>query len=105
MNREYKAALCYVGLYFTGIFFLAIEKNDEFIRKSAAQSFVLSITAVLLHNCLLLTPLIGEFFTTLFDILFAILLVFLIVKALKDVYFKVPIISDLSEKYVIHWFK
>ncbi len=105
MNREYKAALSYVGLYFTGLFFLAIEKEDEFIRKSAAQAFVLGVTAVLFHNFLLLTPLIGEFFAILFDILFIILLVFLIVKTLKSIYFKIPIISELSEKYVVNWFK
>ena len=83
MSNRYKAAISYVGIYFTGILFLIIEKEDEFVRKSASQSFVLGLTAVLTHNFLLFLPL----------------------KALNNIYFKIPFISDISEKYIMHWFK
>lgn len=104
MENRYKAALSYVGLYLTGIFFLALEKENEFVRKSAAQSFVLSITAILTHGFLMIIPLIGSTISVIFDVLFIVLLIFLILKSLKKIYFKLPIISDISEKYVIHWF-
>ncbi len=43
MDNRVKAAFSYVFGWITGIIFLAIEKEDEFVRKSAAQSFVLSL--------------------------------------------------------------
>ena len=105
MSSKSKAILAYVGLYFTGILFLAIEKNDEFVRKSASQSLVLSLVAMLFRNFFILIPMISTYLTMLFDIFFVALLVFLIMKASMNIYFKLPIISEISEKYVLHWFK
>lgn len=105
MSSKNKAILSYVGLYFTGILFLVIEKNDEFVRKSAAQSLVLSLVAMLFRNFFALIPIIGTYLTILFDIFFVAVLVFLIIKASKNIYFKLPIVSEISEKYVLHWFK
>ncbi len=97
--------LSYVGLYFTGVLFLLFEKDDEFVRKSAAQSLVLSIASVIFRNLSLVIPFVGKYIAIIFDVLFIILLVFLVVKASKYIYFKLPIISDISEKYVLHWFE
>lgn len=105
MNSKNKAILAYVGLYFTGILFLATEKDDEFVRKSAAQSLILSLTAMFFRNFLILMPLIGNYLTLFFDIFFVVLLVFLIMKASKNIYYKLPFISEISERYVLHWFK
>lgn len=105
LKSKNKAILSYIGLYFTGILFLASEKNDEFVRKSAAQSIVLSLIMMLFRNFFLLIPFIGTYLTMLFDIIFIILLVFLILKASRNIYFRLPIISEISEKYVINWFK
>ena len=105
MSSKNKAILSYVGLYFTGILFLVIEKNDEFVRKSAAQSLLLSLVAMLFRNFFALIPIIGTYLTILFDIFFVAVLVFLIIKASKNIYFKLPIVSEISEKYVLHWFK
>lgn len=105
MSSKNKAILSYFGLYFTGLLFLAIEKNDEFVRKSAAQSLVLSLAAILFRNFFALIPIIGAYLTILFDIFFVAVLVFLIMKASKNIYFKLPIVSEISEKYVLHWFK
>lgn len=105
MTSRSKAILAYLGLYFTGILFLAIEKDDEFVRKSAAQSLALNLFAILFRNFFLLIPFFSDYLTLLFDIFFTVILVFLIIKASKSIYFKLPIISDLSEKYILHWFK
>ena len=105
MSSRNKAILSYVGLYFTGILFLVIEKSDEFVRKSAAQSLVLSLVSMLFRNFFALIPIIGAYLTILFDIFFVAVLVFLIIKASKNIYFKLPIVSEISEKYVLHWFK
>ena len=105
MSSKNKAILAYIGLYFTGLLFLVIEKNDEFVRKSAAQSLVLSLSVMLFRNFFSLIPMVGTYLTMLFDIFFTAVLVFLIIKASKNIYFKLPIISEISEKYVLHWFK
>lgn len=105
MSSKSKAILAYAGLYFTGLLFLVTEKNDEFVRKSAAQSLVLNLAVMLFRNFFSLVPLIGAYLTILFDIFFITVLVFLIMKASKNIYFKLPIISEISEKYVLHWFK
>lgn len=105
MSSRSKAVLSYLGLYFSGVLFLAAEKNDEFVRKSAAQSVVLSLTALLFRNFLVLMPIVGTVLTVLFDILFAVVLVFLMVKAANSIYFKLPIIGEISENYVANWFK
>lgn len=105
MSSKSKAILSYLGMYFTGILFLAAEKKDEFVRKSAAQSFVLSVVAMLFRIFFSLVPIIGSILVIIFDIFFMILLLFLIIKASKNIYFKLPFISDLSEKYVLDWFK
>ncbi len=105
MSSKSKAILSYLGMYFTGILFLAAEKKDEFVRKSAAQSFVLSVVAMLFRVFFSFVPIIGSILVIIFDIFFMILLLFLIIKASKNIYFKLPFISDLSEKYVLDWFK
>lgn len=105
MSSKNKAVISYVGLYFTGILFLAAEKNDQFVRKSAAQSVALSFMAILFRSFFILIPFIGKFLTILFDIFFILLLVFLIIKTSKNIYFKLPIISEISEKYILNWFK
>ncbi len=105
MSSRSKAVFSYVGLYFSGILFLAAEKKDEFVRKSAAQSVVLSLTALLFRNFLVLIPIVGAGLTVLFDIIFVVVLVFLIVKAANSIYFKLPIIGEISENYVENWFK
>ena len=105
MNSKSKAILSYVGLYFTRILFLATEKNDVFVRKSAAQSIVLSLAAMLFRNFFLLIPLVGAYIVIIFDIFFLAILIFLIVQVSKNIHFKLPIISEIAEKYVLHWFK
>lgn len=105
MNSKTKAILSYLGMYFTGILFLAAEKKDEFVRKSAAQSFVLNIVAIIFRTFFSLIPIISSYLVIVFDIFFIILVLFLIIKASQYIYFKLPFISDLSEKYVLDWFK
>lgn len=104
MKSNTKAMLAYLGLYVTGIIFLAIEKDDEFVRKSAAQSVVFGIAANLLSLCIRFTPFLGGLFHFIFSLLCFAGYIILICKAYNKVYFKIPVISDISEKYVINWF-
>ncbi|MDQ5983343.1 MAG: hypothetical protein RUMPE_00352 [Eubacteriales bacterium SKADARSKE-1] len=104
MGSNTKAMLSYIGLYITGIIFLAIEKDDEFVRKNAAQSVVFGITANLLSIFISFTPFVGKFVNSIFSLLCFIVWIILICKAYNKTYYKLPLIGDISEKYVINWF-
>lgn len=105
MKSNTKAMLSYLGIYITGIIFLATEKDDEFVRKSAAQSFVFGVALHLLSACILFTPFLGTFFYSIFSLFCFGIWILLIYKAYNNIYFKLPVIGDISEKYVINWFK
>lgn len=105
MKSNIKAMLAYFGLYITGIIFLAIEKDDEFVRKSAAQSIVFGIATNLLSICISFTPFIGGFINSIFSLFCFVIWLILICKAYNNTYYKLPIIGDISEKYVLNWFK
>jgi len=97
MDNRVKAAFSYVFGWITGIIFLAIEKEDEFVRKSAAQSFVLSLLVFWI-------PIAGPVLSGCIGFGGFLLWIILIVKAVQNVYFRLPVISTLSENYVMRWF-
>ncbi len=105
MNNRVKAAFSYVFGWITGIIFLAVEKDDEFIRKSAAQSFVLSILLMICHALVFWIPIIGPVLSGCLGFGGFLLWVILIVKAVQNVYFRLPVISAISENYVVRWFR
>lgn len=80
------------------------EKNNDFVRKNAAQAFTLGILGLILCVTVLAIPFIGNilFFLTL--ILFLFLWAFSMMKVLNKTYYKIPFISDISEKHVVNWF-
>ena len=105
MKRSTKAAFSYVGLFITGLTFLVIEKEDIFIRKSAAQSTVLGFFIFALQLIVNFIPFVGWFLNLILYVLSFIILIILIIKAGSGIYYKLPIIGDISEKYVLSWFK
>lgn len=105
MDYKVKAAFSYVFGWLTGIIFLATEKENEFVRKSAAQSFVLSVLLTICSMLVAWIPLIGAVLSALLSFGGFLLWVILIVKAIQNIYFRLPVISDLSEKYVVKWFR
>ena len=39
LSKNIAAALCYVGIWVTGLIFLLLEKEDKFVRFHAMQSW------------------------------------------------------------------
>ena len=95
MDNRVKAAFSYVFGWITGIIFLAIEKEDEFVRKSAAQSFVLSLFLLACNLLVFWIPIAGPVLSGCIG--FGGFLLWI-------VYFRLPVISTLSENYVMRWF-
>lgn len=104
MNSTIKAFIAYLGTMFTGIYFLITEKNNDFVRKNSAQAFTLGTFGLSLCIIVFSIPFIGNFLYTLTLVVFTSLWIFSMVKALNGIYFRLPFISDISEKYVVNWF-
>lgn len=104
MTNQTKAALAYVFGFISGIVFLMLDKEDEFIRKSAAQSTVFSLIGLIASILLKIIPIIGNILSSIVIMLFFIAWIVLIIKATHNIYLKLPGISHISEKYVLNQF-
>ncbi|MFA5102958.1 MAG: hypothetical protein WC525_07355 [Candidatus Thermoplasmatota archaeon] len=96
LEENVEAALCYLLIWISGLFFYFVEEKNKYIRFHAMQSILLFLPLMI--------------FAWVFGFIFAILgwliwgIVFvlwlvLMVKAYQMVKFKLPIIGDLAEKY------
>ncbi|MBN2598893.1 MAG: hypothetical protein JXA75_00010 [Candidatus Thermoplasmatota archaeon] len=96
LEENVEAALCYLLIWISGLFFYFVEEKNKYIRFHAMQSILLFLPLMI--------------FAWIFWFVFAILgwliwgIVFvlwlvLMVKAYQMVKFKLPIIGDLAEKY------
>ncbi|MCX7821946.1 MAG: DUF4870 domain-containing protein [Syntrophobacterales bacterium] len=106
LDENIEAMLTYVLGWITGIAFLVLEKESEFVRFHAAQSTItflaFTIVSVILGH-LSAIPLIGLLFliaNTLLGILAAIVWIVCIIKAFQGERFRLPIVGDLVEKQV-----
>lgn len=102
MNRSTKAFLAYLFPIVTGIVFLIIEKEDEFVRKCAAQAVVFGIAMAILSMGASMMPFLSGILSFALKIIFFVFWILLMVKAKNNVYYRLPIISDLSEKYILN---
>jgi len=105
------AALSYLGVFFTGLFFLFWRRQDRLVRFSAAQSIVLFlplfiITAILnaFIGLIATIPLIGLLAPLLSGTVFVIIILpgilvwlFLMVQALRGVEVKLPYVGKYAE--------
>jgi uncharacterized membrane protein len=103
------AWLAYLGMWLTGLIFLAIEKNDEDMRWHAAQSLAVFAPVMIIWGILRAIFLFAWLFSLVLGYIIWIgiiaLWVLLMYKAYKGERFRVPIAADFAEKYVINWFK
>jgi uncharacterized membrane protein len=95
-------AVCYLLGPLTGIFFLVIEKRNDFIRFHAMQSTVLFGAIILFHIVLGIMPLIGWLAKVLMSpvivLVSFILWLFLMWRAFIGDKYKLPYFGDIAEK-------
>ncbi len=89
-----RAVLTYVAGWITGLIFLLIEKEDEFVRFNAAQSVVVFGGLTLIS----FVPVLGQILSIFLWPLGLILWIFLMVKAYNNDRFEVPVVADLAGK-------
>ena len=98
--------LCYVVGWITGLVFILIEKENEFVRFHAMQSIVVfgAFTVIQIVLAILeLIPYIWILFyivSILLGIAVFVLWIFLMIKAYQGERYKLPIAGDFAEKYI-----
>lgn len=98
LDENLGGLLAYLAFFITGIIFVIIEKENQFIRFHAMQSIFLFGGLFVFNIALGLIPFIGWIFNLLFAPIIFILWIFSMYKAYKGERFKFPIVGDLAEK-------
>ncbi len=89
--------LCYLFMWVTGLIFLLIEKENQFVRFHAIQSIALNVVLWVLYIILWFIPIIGWIINIFLAIGIFILWIVCMYKAYKGEKFKLPVIGNFAE--------
>jgi uncharacterized membrane protein len=92
------AAFAYLFGFLSGITVLSIEKKSHFVRFHGMQSVTTFIVLFLLTVFLELVPVVGPVLGALLLLCSGIFGLYLISKAIKGTYYKVPYLGEFVEK-------
>jgi uncharacterized membrane protein len=104
LEENVEAALCYLGIWVTGLIFYFIDDKNKIIRFHAMQSILVFLPLSLLGGFFWVFSNVSglhflQWIGWLFWILTVILWLILMIKAFQGQKFKVPIAGDLAEKH------
>ena len=100
LDANVAAALTYLLGFLTGILFLVLEKDSQFVRYHAMQS-VMTFVAVFVFSVVLnFVPILGFLLSLLLAPLTLILWLVLMFKAFQGERFKLPWVGDMAEQQV-----
>lgn len=103
LDSNIAGLLCYVLGWVTGLIFLLIEKEDDFVRFHAAQSIVvfggLSIIEIIFWIFIFAVPGLW-FFYPLIGLVGLVLWILLMVKAYQGEEYHLPIAGDIADNWV-----
>ena len=106
LSENVVSGLCYVGLFFTGIVFLVMERDNKTVRFHALQStlwfLLLAITSWVV-GFIIRIPIIGWLLSPVgmvISLLTGISWLFLMYMAFTGKKFKLPLIGDVVEAQV-----
>jgi len=97
-NQNLKAALTYLLGFITGIIFILIEKEDQFVRFHAMQSIVIFGAIFVFNMAAGFVPIFGALANALVSIVTLVLWILLMIKAYQGEKYKLPIAGDIAEK-------
>lgn len=97
VDEKLEAVFTYIFGWASGIVFLFIEKDNQYVRFHALQSIVFSLGATAVYFILLFIPIIGWALIPVAGLLFFILWIYLIVKTYQGENYKLYIIGDWVE--------
>ncbi len=99
MEQNVAGLLCYVLGWITGLIFFLVEKENKFVRFHAMQSIIVFGGLTVISIVLSVIPILGWIVSTLLWLLAVILWILLMIKAYQNVWYKLPWVGDLAEKY------
>lgn len=98
LDENVAGALCYFGLFVTGIFFLVIEKQSELVRFHAMQSTLVFVGLFVLSFVVRIVPLLGGLVAALLYLAVVLVWALGMLKAFQGERFKFPVFGDLAER-------
>ncbi len=98
IDQNLEALLCYVLGWITGIVFLLLEKENEYVRFHAMQSLVTFLTLFIISIAIGWIPILGWLISFLVSILGLILWIMLMIKAYQGETYKLPYAGDFAEE-------
>ncbi|MFW6134189.1 MAG: DUF4870 domain-containing protein [Elusimicrobiota bacterium] len=97
VKENLEALLCYVLGWITGIVFILLEKDNEFVRFHAVQSIVVFGGLMIISIALNYIPFIGFIVSIFIAPVSFILWIFLMYKAFNGEKYKLPLAGDFAE--------
>ena len=98
IDQNLEALLCYVLGWITGIVFLFLEKENEYVRFHAMQSLVTFLTLFIITMVIGWIPILGWLISFLVSILGLVIWVILMMKAYQGEVYKLPYAGDFAEE-------
>jgi uncharacterized membrane protein len=98
ISENLAGLLCYVLGWITGILFLLVEKENQFVRFHALQSLVTFLSLFVLSFLLVFIPVINLFSLVLIPLISLVLWLLLMVKAYQGEKYKLPYIGVWCEQ-------
>lgn len=100
MDENIEGLLAYLAWWITGIIFLVLEKESDFVRFHAMQSTITFIGITVLQVILSFIPYIGGILAWLLGIVGFVLWILGMVKAYQGERYKFPIVGDYAEQWL-----
>lgn len=98
ITENLEALLCYAIGWVSGLVFLLLEKESQFVRFHALQSLVTFLGVTIFGALVSVIPILGVLIAVLLWPLSVVLWIVLMVKAYQGEKFKLPKIGDFVEK-------
>jgi len=98
IEENIEALLCYVLGWVTGIIFLALERENKYVRFHAAQSLATFLPLFVIVIIISAIPFIGWIISLIISLLTLLLWLFLMFKAFQGEKYKLPVVGDFAEK-------
>ena len=98
IDQNFEALLCYVLGWITGIVFLFLEKENEYVRFHAMQSLVTFLALFIISVAIGWIPILGWLISVLISILGLVLWIMLMIKAYQGETYKLPYAGDFAEE-------
>lgn len=98
LDSKVAGLLCYLLGFVTGIVFLVVEKEDDYVRFHAYQSTATFLTIFVVSVVLQWLPLVGWIGSLLLGPVSLILWIVLMVKAFQGERWKLPLAGDWAEE-------